>query len=134
MIEARCSCGAVALSLPGPPAQVVACHCTACQRRTGAPFGVGAFYPAAAVTMRGPARQFVRTGASGAAVRHHFCPECGSTVWWTADRLPGMIGVALGAIADPAFPAPNRSIFEQSRHPWVAIAGDGVDRRAQGSA
>ena len=45
MIDARCSCGAIALSLPGPPNVVAACHCLACQRRTGAPFGVGAFYP-----------------------------------------------------------------------------------------
>jgi hypothetical protein len=38
---------------------VVACHCIDCQRRTGAPFGVGAFYPADAVTISGAPKEYV---------------------------------------------------------------------------
>jgi hypothetical protein len=30
-----------------------------------------------------------------------------------------VIGIALGAFADPSFPAPTVSIWEQTRHPWV---------------
>ncbi|MDA9488107.1 GFA family protein [Bradyrhizobium sp. CCBAU 11361] len=123
MIDARCHCGALALSLPGPSSLVAACHCIDCQRRTGAPFGVGAFYPAEAVTISGASKEYVRTAASGGKVRSHFCPDCGSTVYWKADNLPAMIGVAVGAIADPNFPAPVRSVFEQSKHVWVEIAG-----------
>ena len=122
MMDARCSCGALALSLSGPPALVAACHCTDCQRRTGAPFGVGAFYPADAVTIAGRPKEFVRDGGSGAKVRNYFCPDCGSTVYWRADRLPTMIGVAVGAIADPEFRAPAMSVFEQSKHSWVEIS------------
>src|SRR5690242_17000877 len=99
MIEARCSCGAVAVSLPGPTDRVAACHCIACQRRTGAPFGVGAFYPVQAVEIRGAPKEYVRAADSGGKVRSYFCTECGSTVYWKADNLSAMIGVALGAIA-----------------------------------
>lgn len=123
MIDARCSCGAVALSLSGAPSLVAACHCIDCQRRTGAPFGVGAFYPADAVTISGAPKEFVRDGGSGAKIRNYFCPDCGSTVYWRADRRPTMIGIAIGAIADPRFPAPVMSVFEQSKHDWVAISG-----------
>ncbi len=123
MIDARCSCGALALSLPGPSSLVVACHCIDCQRRTGAPFGLGAFYPTEAVTISGTSNEYVRTAASGGTVRSYFCPQCGSTVYWKADNLPAMIGVAVGAIADPNFPAPIRSVFEQSKHIWVEISG-----------
>lgn len=132
MTEARCSCGAVALSLPGPSRLVVACHCIDCQRRSGAPFGVGAFYPAEAVTISGAPKQYVRTAASGGKVRNYFCPDCGSTVYWKADNLPAMIGVAVGAIANPDFPAPTRSVFEQSKHAWVGISG--AEHFQQGSA
>lgn len=132
MTDAKCSCGAVALSLPGPSRLVVACHCIDCQRRSGAPFGVGAFYPAEAVTISGTPKQSVRTAASGGKVRNHFCPDCGSTVYWKADNLPAMIGVAVGAIADPDFPAPTRSVFEQSKHAWVGISG--AEHFQQGSA
>ncbi|SPP94629.1 protein of unknown function [Bradyrhizobium vignae] len=53
---------------------------------------------------------------------------------WKADNLPDMIGIAVGAIADPDFPAPVRSVFEQSKHAWVEIGGAGVAHFEQGSA
>lgn len=134
MSDARCNCGAVALSLAGPPRMVAACHCIDCQRRTGAPFGVGAFYRAEAVTISGSAKEFARLGASGGTVRSYFCPDCGSTVYWKADAMPGHVGVAVGAIADPKFPAPVKSVFEQSKHHWVEINGAGVEHFALGIA
>lgn len=121
MVDARCSCGALTLTLPGPSRLVVACHCLDCQRRTGAPFGVGAFYPADAVAIAGTPKEFTRVAASGGKVQSYFCPDCGSTVYWKAERLPSMIGVAVGAVADPKFPPPVRSIFEQSKHDWIQI-------------
>ncbi|WFU84364.1 GFA family protein [Bradyrhizobium sp. CIAT3101] len=127
MIDARCSCGAVSLSLPGPTNRVAACHCIECQRRSGAPFGVGAFYPADTVTIFGTTKEYVRPAESGGTVRSYFCPDCGSTVYWKADNLPAMIGVALGAIADPNFPAPIKSVFERSKHVWVEITGADVE-------
>ena len=81
---------------------MAACHCIDCQRRTGAPFGVGAFYPVEAVTISGAPKGYVRAAASGGEVRFYFCSDCGSTVYWKADNLPAMIGVAVGTIADPA--------------------------------
>ena len=121
MPDARCSCGALTLTLPEPSRLVVACHCLECQRRTGAPFGVGAFYPADAVVVSGISKEFTRDGASGWKVHNHFCPNCGSTVYWRADNLPSMIGVAVGAFADPNYPAPVRSVFELTKHGWVQM-------------
>jgi hypothetical protein len=133
MSDARCSCGAVALSLPGPSKLVVACHCIGCQRRTGAPFGIGAFYPAEVVTISGTPKEFTRDAASGGKVHTYFCPNCGSTVYWKADNLPAMIGVAVGTMADPKYPAPVRSVFEQSKHDWVEIGGPDVEHFQQSS-
>jgi hypothetical protein len=84
---------------------------------------VGAFYPVDAVGISGTAKEFTRDSASGGKVHAFFCPSCGSTVYWKADRLPSMIGVAVGALADPDYPAPGRSVFEQSKHHWVQIDG-----------
>jgi len=125
MNTARCTCGAATLTLSEPPRLTVACHCLDCQRRTGAPFGVGTFYPAAAVTVAGCLREFCRTAASGGRIRSHFCPDCGSTLYWQADNLPGMIGVAVGTLARPDYPPPARSVFEQSKHRWVEIPAAG---------
>jgi len=133
MIDARCSCGAIALSLPGPSNLVAACHCLACQRRTGAPFGVGAFYPLDAVKISGTPKEYVRTGDSGGKVRCYFCSDCGSTVYWKPEKFPTMIGVAVGTIADPNFPAPVKSVFEGSKHAWVEITGADVEHLQQGT-
>ena len=133
MIDARCNCGALALSLPETPIIVAACHCLECQRRTGAPFGVGAFYPNEAVRISGTPKEYVRAGESGGKVRCYFCPDCGSTVYWKADKLPAMMGVAVGAIADSNFPAPSKSVFERSKHPWVDIKGTDVEHLEHGS-
>ncbi|MEF0940428.1 GFA family protein [Rhizobium sp. BR 362] len=123
MADARCSCGALRLTLSEPARLVVACHCLDCQRRTGAPFGVGAFYPADAVNISGPSKEFTREAASGGKVHTYFCPSCGSSIYWKAENLPSFIGVAVGAIADPKFPGPARSVFEQSKYDWVQIEG-----------
>ena len=133
MADARCSCGALSLTLSGPSKLVVACHCLDCQRRTGAPFSVGAFYAVDAVAISGTAKEFVRDATSGSKVRTYFCPECGSTIYWKADIVPSMIGVAVGAMADPKFPPPARSVFEQSKHDWVQIDG-AVEHFQQSSA
>jgi hypothetical protein len=123
MADAQCSCGALTLSLPEPSRLVVACHCLDCQRRTGAPFGVGAFYPVEKVTISGTPKEFTRAAASGGKVHSYFCANCGSTVYWKADNLPTFIGVAVGALADPQYPPPVRSVFERSKHNWVQMDG-----------
>jgi hypothetical protein len=53
-------------------------------------------------------------------------------VYWKADNLPGFIGIAVGALADPQYPAPSRYIFEQSKHRWAQI--DGVAEHFQQSS
>jgi hypothetical protein len=123
MADAQCSCGALTLTLPGRPKLVVACHCLECQRRTGAPFGVGAFYPVDAVIVSVSQKTFTRDAASGGKVHTYFCPNCGSTIYWKAENLPSLIGVAVGALADPNCTAPARSVFEESKHNWVQIDG-----------
>lgn len=134
MANAQCSCGALRLALPEKPNVVIACHCIECQRRTGAPFGAGAFYPAEAVTVCGFGKQYTRDAASGGKVHTYFCPNCGSSVYWKAENLPSMIGVALGALTDGSqFPAPAKSIFEQSKHHWVQLEAAG-EHFQQGSA
>jgi hypothetical protein len=134
MAHAQCSCGSITLTLQEPSKLVIACHCLDCQRRTGAPFGVGAFYPAEEVTITGIPKEYTRIAASGGKVYSYFCTNCGSTVYWKAERLPNLIGVAIGALADPIYAAPVRSIFKQSKHSWVQIEGADVQHFQQGGA
>ena len=111
----------VSLKLRETSKLIVACHCLACQRRTGSPFGLGVFHAIDTVEITGTATEFIHVGDSGRKVRCYFCPTCGSTVYWKPDVLPSLIGVAVGALGDPGFPAPAFSIFERSKHHWVHV-------------
>jgi hypothetical protein len=99
--------------------RVSICHCLACQQRTGSAFGVQARFPKDQVAIEGEFTEFTRTGDSGGHATFRFCPRCGSTVCWELDGLPGFVAVAVGAFADPNFPAPSVTIYEARRHTWA---------------
>jgi hypothetical protein len=59
----------------------------------------------------------------------HFCPDCGSQVFYTEPDEPDLIVVSVGSFADPSFPPPTESGYDHRRHSWIAlpdsIKGDG---------
>lgn len=116
---AHCVCGALRVEVDGDPGAVVACHCEDCQRRTGAPFGVGAYYAKSQARISGPSTAYTRVADSGRKFTSYFCPTCGTSVYWEAENHPDGVGIAVGAFFDPAFHAPGRSVWERSRHPWI---------------
>jgi hypothetical protein len=103
------------------------CHCLACQRRTGSAFGMQARFPRERVRVEGRCTEYVRTSDSGEARTFRFCPDCGATVFYTAEAAPDVIAVPIGAFADPTFPPPRVSVYESRRHPWVAVP-EGAER------
>lgn len=101
------------------------CHCLDCQRRTGSPFSVAVFYPRDRVEVeRGTPRTFTRPSASGHAVTFHFCGRCGANVFWEPARLPDLVGVAVGAFADPGFARPHQSVWTKDKHAWLHLPDD----------
>jgi hypothetical protein len=121
---ASCSCGKLTARTRGEPIRISVCHCLACQRRTGSVFGAQARFPSDAVSIAGTSTEFVRVGDEGSSARFHFCPACGATVFYRLDAYPGVVAIPVGAFADPGFPAPRVSVYEERRHPWVEIPGD----------
>ncbi len=124
--RASCSCGQLSVTCEGEPVRISMCHCLACQQRTGSVFGVQARFPRDRVTIAGRASEYVRVADSGNPVNSRFCPDCGSTVYWTLGSAPDLVAVAVGCFVDPAFPEPRHSVYESRRHAWVeppAIAG-----------
>jgi len=121
---AHCSCGALRVEVSADPDAVGTCHCGECQRRTGSVFGVVAFFKKEHFRAEGPSKLYVRDGQEGRKVRMHFCPTCGTTVFWEADLRPDHIGVAVGAFHDANFPRPTVSVWEVSKHGWVAFTHD----------
>jgi hypothetical protein len=133
--KSSCNCGQLSVRYEGPdPERITLCHCNECQKRTGSVFSVQARLPMEHVTTEGESKKwtFPESGKPAATFRscdsegitYHFCPECGSTVYWELAAAPDFLGVAIGAFTDPAFPPPMGSGFEEYGHPWAMTAAD----------
>ncbi len=121
---ASCSCGQLRIDVHGEPLGVGVCHCLACQRRTGSVFAALASF-AAPYEVSGRATEYVRVGDHGAQFRFRFCPICGTSVFHTEDGdARASVSVAVGAFADPSFPAPRDSVYDSRRHAWVRLPPD----------
>ena len=79
------------------------------------------------MTITGEARVWTRIADSGQTVDYSFCPTCGSTVHYAGGNFPDAMAVPLGAFADPGFPSPMFSVWEERKHPWTVVLGDGVE-------
>ena len=120
---AACSCGQLTATVSAAPVRVSVCHCLDCQRRTGSPFAAQARFPSGSILISGASTEYVRTGEEGGRTSFHFCPHCGSTVYYQREGDADTI-IPVGAFADPSFPAPTRFVWQEDQHPWVWLRGD----------
>ncbi|MED5523822.1 MAG: GFA family protein [Pseudomonadota bacterium] len=118
---ASCSCGQLKAEVVGEPVRVSVCHCLACQRRTGSAFGYQARFPLAQVRVSGASTAFERVGDEGSKATFHFCPKCGATLYYLNEGLDDTLAIPVGAFADPQFPAPKVSVYEEGMHAWVKV-------------
>src|SRR5437764_1131823 len=119
--NASCSCGQLTAITSADPVRVSVCHCLACQRRTGSVFAAQARFPAGSVAIAGASNTFVLVGDAGSTSTFHFCPKCGATVYYTSEGREHSIAIPVGAFADPSFPAPAFSVYEERMHTWVEM-------------
>jgi hypothetical protein len=121
---ASCSCGQLTAQVVGDPVRVSICHCLACQRRTGSVFGQQARFLRDNVSLSGTSTVYVRVGDEGSSIRFHFCPHCGSTVYYEPEGMEEFLAIPVGAFADPGFPPPSVSVYEERMHSWVVPPED----------
>ena len=69
--------------------------------------------PEAALTITGKPKTFRDAGDSGKAMFRRFCSDCGSTLFDTAEAIPGAVMVMIGTLDDPSWAKPAMEI---SRH------------------
>ncbi|MCC2963510.1 GFA family protein [Massilia sp. IC2-278] len=121
---ASCSCGQLTARASGDPVRNSICHCLACQRRTGSPFAQQARFPRENVSVAGRSTRYVRVGDEGTRAVFHFCPICGTTVYYEPEALPGFVMIPVGAFAEPDFPVPTVSVYEERMHSWIVPPPD----------
>ncbi len=117
-LNGSCLCGAVRYSVEGAVKFAINCHCTDCQKESGAGHLTLAAVELAALTITGEIRTYVCEGASGKPIKRTFCPVCGTGISGEPASLGGLVMLRAGTI-DSAVELPlQTAIFCDSAKAW----------------
>ena len=122
---ATCACGRVSVTVSGDPVLHGICHCTNCKRRTGSAFGISAYFNRdAVVSIMGVTNVYAyRHSTVNQDHERHFCPRCGTTLYWFVSTMPDRIGIAGGCFAPEGLPEPGGSYQHADRERWLGLPG-----------
>ncbi len=116
-----CLCGAIELQVIGESENVSYCHCGDCRKATGAPVSILAAYPRDLVTIE---RGVPGTYESSPGVRRSFCRECGTSLSYEDERLPGEVYLHAGIFDNPELFRPGLHGWDSRRLRWLRISDD----------
>ena len=119
---AVCSCGQLSVTVEGDPSFHGICSCLECQKASGSAFTYSGYWPKTAVKeIKGDSTNWRRIAESGKWFDTHFCPICGSAIYWYGEFAPDMINIAIGNLEDPNFQAPIYAVWNKFKHHWFEI-------------
>ena len=119
--EGGCRCGAVGVQAYGEPAVgVIYCHCRDCRKSSGAPVSVFAGYRAGQVETEGAPK----VHGSSPGVRRSFCGECGTSLLYEDERLPGEVYVMVGVFDEVETFAPGVHDYVSHKPSWLDLRGN----------
>jgi hypothetical protein len=123
MLEGRCGCGAVTYQMSTPPMFVHCCHCSDCQRQTGAAYVLNAIIEADRVKVEGPITEHELPTPSGKGQIITRCGDCGVAVFSSyMIRLGKLQYVRVGTLDDPDQCPPDVQIFTSGKQAWVPLS------------
>jgi hypothetical protein len=112
-----CLCGAIRYQVKGEPTETVHCHCTMCQKASGAPFITWATFPKPAFTYLPESEEPAGFRSSAYAVRE-FCPGCGSQLVFRSD-WDSTVDVTVGTLYAPDSVTPEANTWVTTRRAFV---------------
>ena len=125
---ASCRCGQLRATVAGEPVRVSVCHCLNCKKRSGSAFAVQARWPSAQVEIEGQSKAHVMISDNGNSATFHFCPDCGSDVYYVNNcKFDDQVAIPLGAFDDPYFLSPRFSVWEGRKCDWIEIVNPDVE-------
>jgi hypothetical protein len=127
-LSGGCLCGAVRFELSAPAPEAGYCHCTRCQRRSGAA-------ASAQVRIDGRTFRLLHGEQSVRGWRHPdggfekcFCRECGAHLFSRNPSDPAQMSVRMGAFDGDPGVRPSFRAFVAYAAPWEPIPDDGLER------
>lgn len=122
-----CQCGAIRYEITGAPKRTVVCHCTDCQRQSGAAFGMTLVVAEDAFRIvQGEVKTYASKSETGRDKLGAFCPDCGTRIYHKPEWRKGTYSVKPGTLDDTRGLTPDMHLWTSSKQPWVTIP-DGVE-------
>ena len=121
--EGGCACREVRYRATSRPMFVNCCHCTWCQRETGASFALNAMWEANRVELIHGTPELVDTPSnSGKGQVIARCPKCHVALWSNYGGIGDIVRfVRVGTLDDASEFPPGIHIFTTTKQPWVVI-------------
>jgi len=125
-LEAGCACDEVRFRLTRPPLFVHCCHCTRCQRETGAAFALNALIESEAVErVRGETETIDTPTRSGKGQKIVRCSRCRVALWSHYSAAGDTVCfVRVGTLDEPDRCPPDIHIFTSTKQRWLRLDGD----------
>lgn len=125
---ATCCCGQASIGVEGEAKSHVVCHCDDCKKRTGSAFGMSAYFADTQVKSKQGKTGSYAINTFDTQQERHFCPSCGTTLYWKIAKFPGMpasiaemTGIAGGCFADTPLPEPTITANIEGKCAWVEL-------------
>lgn len=116
-----CHCGAVRYDMPAETIHRALCHCSDCRRHAGAPMVAWGLVAKDELKVEGQTTEY----ASSECGRRHFCPACGTALFYTNDQIfPGQVDVQIATLDDPDAIVPVAQIQVADRIGWMSRLGE----------
>lgn len=121
--DGGCTCRQVRFRLATKPLFVNCCHCSWCQRETGASFALNAMIESDRVALLQGVVEWVDTPSnSGRGQMIARCPRCRVALWsHYAGAGKAVSFVRVGTLDEPALLPPDVHIFTTTKQPWVVL-------------
>jgi hypothetical protein len=121
-LTGSCLCGAIRYSVTVPVTELRACHCTHCQKSSGAGGSVNAVVPSDAFKItQGTPRRYDARADSGRTLHRYFCGDCGSPIYSQRATNPGVVVVRAGTLDNAGDMKITTHIWTKSARPWSHI-------------
>ncbi|WP_422019452.1 GFA family protein [Roseibium sp.] len=118
-----CLCGAIRYEVAAKPVNMWNCHCTDCQKSSGASYATNVFVKVADLTItKGEPDRFQHQADSGNTMTKEYCSNCGSQLFNGNSGRPAIKVIRAGTIDDPSFVVPRANIYASRALP-AAIEG-----------
>jgi len=122
-LEGGCTCRDVRYRIEAQPLFVHCCHCSWCQRETGAAFAINILIEASRVTrLAGEVVTVSIPSASGRGQLVTRCRSCLVALWSAYARAgPAILFLRAGTLDRPDGIEPDIHIYTSTRLPWVEV-------------